>query len=294
MGTNAHVVVAGGDGPALLSHARRRLADLDRRWSRFVPEGELSRLNRRCGRPVAVSRETFLLVERAVAAWWATGGRFDPTVLGAVIDAGYDRDFDALAPGDGAGPRLLLPRPSPGCAGIRLDPAVPAVWLPPGTGIDSGGIGKGLAADLVTEELLGRGATGAMVNLGGDLVARGAPSSGGRWVVSVDEPLAGGELARLAFSGGAVATSSPLRRRWRRGGAEAHHLIDPATGAPATEALAAVTVVAGAGWWAEALATAVCIGGLTAPPAPRPDASILAVDRDGRVLGTPELLGQVA
>jgi FAD:protein FMN transferase len=291
MGTTAHVVVVGGDEPSLLTYARGRLLDLDRRWSRFRPDSELSRLNRRAGRPVVVSGETFRLVERSVAAWSATGGRFDPTVLAALVDAGYDRDFDDLT--DGGRP-ARPPRPSPGCAGIRLDPGVPAVWLPAGTALDSGGIGKGLAADLLTEELLRRGAGGALVNVGGDLVARGTPPAGPRWVVSVDEPRTGAELARLAIAEGAVATSSPLRRRWRRGGVEAHHLIDPATGAPAAAVLAGVTVVAGAGWWAEALATAVCVGGPHAPLAARADASILTVARDGRVGGTPDMLELVA
>jgi hypothetical protein len=52
--------------------------------------------------------------------------------------------------------------------------------------------------------------------------------------------------------------------------------------------------VAGAGWWAEALATAVCVGGPDAPLAARPDASILTVARDGRVGGTPDMLELVA
>lgn len=295
MGTDAHVVVVGGDEAALVAYARDRLADLERRWSRFTPDSELSRLNRRPGRPVVVSPETLLLVERAVAAWWGTGGRFDPTVLDAVIGAGYDRDFDELAGGVGPSPRPHVPRPAPGCSGIRVDPPVPAVWLPPGTGIDSGGIGKGLAADVVTEELLRAGAAGAMVNVGGDLRARGTPPTRSGWVVAVEAPFGGGgDLLRLAVPEGAVATSSPLRRRWRVGGGEAHHLIDPASGAPADAPLAAVTVVTAEAWWAEALATSLCIGGVPASVASRPDAAVVMVGRDGRVLASPELARWVA
>lgn len=124
MGTSAHVVVVGGDEARLIDAARRRLDDLERRWSRFLPGSEVSRLNRRPERPVVVSPDTFMLLARSVDAWHATGGRFDPTVLPAMLAAGYDRDFAAVA--TAAAPRRA-PQPTPGCGAIRLDPAVHAV-----------------------------------------------------------------------------------------------------------------------------------------------------------------------
>jgi thiamine biosynthesis lipoprotein len=286
-------MVAGGGEVALLRHARRRLFDLERRWSRFLPTSEVSRLNRRTGRPVVVSPDTFGLLERAVDAWRLTAGRFDPTVLGAVLGAGYDKDFALLA-GGLAGQPAARRRLATGCAGIRLDRAVSTVWLPPGVGFDPGGIGKGLAADVVADELVGAGAHGALVNVGGDVRVRGAGPVDGQWVVGVEHPLAPGEeLVRFALTDGAVATSSPLRRRWSRGDAVLHHLIDPSTEAPATTNLASVTVVAGAGWWAEALATALCIDSMPDSIGPRPDASVVLVGMDGAVVASPEL-GAVA
>ena len=150
MGSDAHVVVVGGP------------ADLEGRWSRFLPDSEISELTRRTGEWVRLSPDTVLLVERALEAWRLTVGRFDPTVLGAVIRAGYDRSFEALDPSRAGGSPLTV-----GAAGIEVDGD--RVRLPSGVGFDPGGIGKGLAADLVVAETRAAGAAGACVNLGGDL-----------------------------------------------------------------------------------------------------------------------------
>jgi thiamine biosynthesis lipoprotein len=237
MGSEAHVIVVGD--PALVDHARRRIEDLEQRWSRFLPDSEISRLNAARGRPVPVSVDTFVLVRRAVEAWRATGGRFDPTVLGDVIRAGYDRTFQAVVvrPGDGVSP---LRR---NCGGIELDPAASTVTLPADAGFDPGGIGKGLAADFVVEELLDAGADGACVNLGGDLRAEGAGPDG-RGDVAVVLPGYERPVAVVALAAGAVATSTTAKRAWTVDGEARHHLVDPATGEPLRRPAVAVTALA--------------------------------------------------
>ena len=97
MGSHAHVLVVGA--PDLLAQAVERVADLERRWSRFVPTSDISRMNAAEGETVAVSPETYLLVSRAVEAWRLTDGLFDPTVLPALAAAGYDRSFSDPACG---------------------------------------------------------------------------------------------------------------------------------------------------------------------------------------------------
>lgn len=185
-------------------------------------------MNRAGGRPVLVSTDTAKLVDLAMAGRRATGGRFDPTLLAPLVDAGYDRS--------------------------------PAVATGRGGGFDPGGIGKGLAADVVVAELLGEGVAGACVNIGGDLRAEGS----GPWTVDVADPFDGARppLARLAFDAGGVATSSRLGRTWWRDGELRHHLIDPATGRPASTGVAAVTVLTGDAWRAEVLAKAALMAGL--------------------------------
>jgi len=155
MGTTARLVVTDGD-EAVLDRAQARIDELESRWSRFRPDSELSRLNAAAGRTALVSRETYDLVQRAIDAWFLTEGRFDPTVLPALVANGYDRSFDRIAAPINAS--QARPRPAPGCAEIRLGVAVTSVTLPPGVQLDLGGIGKGYAADLVFQELMQRGA----------------------------------------------------------------------------------------------------------------------------------------
>ncbi len=258
MGSDAHVLVVGGP-EGLAIYARRRLDELEQSWSRFRPDSELCRLNALAGKPVVVSPPTFELIALAIDAWHATGGAFDPTVLPALVAAGYDRDFAGVAPD---GPSRELPTaPPPGCGRIELDALVRAVTLPPGVALDLGGIGKGHAADLVVGELLVLGARGAMVNVGGDLRVRGDAPDGNAWGIEVEAPTSPDDAPalHLALLEGAVATSSRLRRAWRRGGERRHHVIDPRTGRPATTLWAAVTVISAAGGWAEPLATATLL-----------------------------------
>ncbi|HET6953085.1 MAG TPA: FAD:protein FMN transferase, partial [Acidimicrobiales bacterium] len=158
---------------------------------------------------------------------------------------------------------------------------------------DPGGIGKGLAADLVTAELMAAGAAGALVNLGGDLRVRGEPPAGDVWSVAVAHPLdPARDLLHLGLTDGAVASSSRLRRRWTQDGRDRHHLIDPRTGGPAGSPLLAVTVVALDGWWAEAAAKSVFVAGRRDPV---PAGTLVAtVDGDGHCDLSPELEGAAA
>src|SRR5690349_20426127 len=118
MGTTAHVVVVGD--ARLVETAFARLSDLERRWSRFLPTSELSRLNTHPGLHVVVSPETLLLVQRSIAGWQRTGGLFDPTVLPALRAAGYDRDFAAV-PSHARAMEVVDGAAAPGCAGIQCD-----------------------------------------------------------------------------------------------------------------------------------------------------------------------------
>ena len=291
MGTRAHVVVVAPElGLAdVLGHtAVARLVALERTWSRFLPDSELSRVNANAGTPVRVSADVELLIERAVQAWDRTDGRFDPTVLPALIAAGYDRDFRELPKGTDLpiSAASAAGIPAPGCSGIRI--VNHHVTLPRGTAIDPGGIGKGLAADLAIELVMAAGATGACVNVGGDLRLAGHAPKGGPWSVAIEHPLESGRtIGRVELSDGALVSSWRTRRSWGGPNARRHHLIDPTTGTSAWSGLAGVTVTAPEAWWAEALATAIFLAGPDDAPAlaRRTGAGAILVRDDGSVLG---------
>jgi len=259
MGSEAHIVLVDGT-PDLLAAGRASVERLERHWSRFVDDSELSGLNRHAGAPVIVSPDTLELVERCILASDLTGGRFDPTVGPALAALGYDRDFRAVV--RGVAPVRDQAEPVPGVAGIDVDRVMGAVTLPLGVTLDPGGIGKGFAADLTAAALVEAGAAGALVDVGGDLSATGCPPAAEGWAVTVPDPLAPErELLRLALPGGAVATSGRLERTWRTTTGRAHHLIDPRTGRPVATDVVAVTVVAGEAWWAEALTKSLFLSG---------------------------------
>jgi thiamine biosynthesis lipoprotein len=224
--------------------AERRL-DLAERWtsayegrlSRFIPYSELSRLNRSAGKPFIASTLLFEFVLTCLELAQRSGGVFDPTLLPEIEAAGYDRTFDLI-------PSTVRPRkagPRPTFREVRFDAASREIILPPGLGIDSGGLGKGWAADRLAR-FLGRD---CLVDCGGDIAVNGRPPDAPAWYVGVQDPFAPErDLAMLAVSGRGVATSSVLKRRWLTDTGSAHHLIDPKTGVPSTSDLAAVTVIA--------------------------------------------------
>lgn len=259
MGSDVHLIVVGGH-EALIDRAERRIHDLEQRWSRFLGTSEISRINAASGQWVTVSADTVLLIERAIEAWRLTGGGFDPTVLEAVVAAGYDRSFDELAadrPATASPPVWHVGLVGP--TDIDLDGL--AVRLPAGCGFDPGGIGKGLCADLVVTELLGAGAAGACVNMGGDVRVAGIAPGGSTWTIAIEHPHSPEPIAMVGLAAGAVATSTTLRRTWSVGGQRRHHLIDPSTGQPSDSDLDLATVVAGEAWTAEVLAKALVLRG---------------------------------
>lgn len=279
MGSDLDLVVFGPE--RLMDLAVRRLQDLEARWSRFLPDSEVSRLNRAGGVAVTVSWETRLLVAAGCEAWRQTSGAFDPTVLAAVRAAGYRE----RVPAPGSIVEEGVSSPAPGCDGIEVDEQAGTVTIPPGVGFDPGGIGKGLAADLVVGEVLAAGAGGAAVNVGGDVRVSGeAPD--GDWMIDVEDPFRPERaLASLRIADGAVATSSTLIRRWATDSGDRHHLVDPATGGRPPGDLVSVSAVAGAGWLAEAHAKAAILASGGSEAVARLDRAGLtgiAVDSRGR------------
>ena len=245
--------------PGAQDYARRRLEELELRWSRFVPGSDISRLNTSPEALIVVSPDTILLLSTMRQAWLSTGRRYDPAMLSAIVEAGYSTSID----GSGRTSRMTG-LPAHGCSigDVMIDPATSAVMVPTGVGLDPGGIGKGLAADIVVTELLRDGTGGALVSVGGDLAAAGTAPTAEGWYVAIEDPIdPSRSLTTLALDVGGVATSSIMKRTWVRGRGQRHHVIDPATQTCATTDLAAVTVIARAGWEAEVHATAALLAG---------------------------------
>ena len=265
LGTSARVVVwPPGNLKAACAAADEVLGVLDRQASRFRPDSELSALHRAGGGLFLLSDGLAEAVGVALAAARWTGGLADPTVGGAVVGLGYDRDFAAIDPEHGRPPAPALP--APGWHRVRLDG--PLLRLPAGTRLDLGATAKGLGADRAVRAAMAAAgsAGGVLVSLGGDIAVGGTAPRGG-WPVTVAERPDGGDAPGsqlLRLTGGAVATSSVTCRRYRRGGRELHHIVDPRTGLPADGPWRTVSVTAQTCADANAAATAAIVAGMRA------------------------------
>lgn len=262
MGSTMHVMVVGTPTAteAALSRSRDRVEELEQCWSRFRPESELSRLNASRGRTVEVSDDMATLLVELERAWRTSNGVFDPTLGSTLAAHGYDRPFVDLVRGGSY--------PAPGQVSGRQ--------------LDAGGLGKGLAADLVVDELLRRpGIEGALVSIGGDLRCDGRGPGGEEWAIEVGDVVAGVPNEVLVLARGAVATSTPARRRWRTASGWAHHLIDADTAAPAVDPPVAVTVVTDRAVDAEWVATSIASGGRSLLYRLDGDFVVLVTEADG-------------
>jgi thiamine biosynthesis lipoprotein len=263
IGTTAVVAVTdrsrADEAQALLAE---ELSALDRTCSRFRSDSELRRLEE-CGRgrPVAVSPLLFEAIDVACRVAALTAGIVDPTIGSALIELGYDRDFDEI--GHGAPGGAFEPRPAPGWWQLVLEPVARSVSVPDGVHVDLGATAKALAADRAATRLASTLGCGALVNLGGDVAVAGtAPRHG--WAVGIaSECTTDVTLADQVVSivDGGLATSGTTARTWVRNGRRVHHIVDPWTGEAAAAVWSLVSVVAPTCVEANAWSTAAVVWG---------------------------------
>jgi thiamine biosynthesis lipoprotein len=268
MGSEARLLVGpavGGDElspPRAAALVRDFLVAYEARLSRFRPDSELRALNADPAGQVAASPLLRSAVRAGISAAECTGGLVDPTLVSEIEAAGYARSRRA--------PELRLPealRDAPPRRPAR--PAVSQRWRalavdgdairrPPGVRFDTGGTGKGLAADLAAARLSGYARWA--VDCGGDLRVGGAAPA--PFEIEIEHPLTGERAHVLRLAVGAVATSGLNVRVWRRpDGTPAHHLLEPATGEPAWTGLVGATALAPTALEAESLAKAALLSG---------------------------------
>jgi thiamine biosynthesis lipoprotein len=238
MGTEVAVMLDPRDELVLRGRVNELVSEIfkreDRRFSRFRDDSELTAVNRSAGSWIEVSSVFLELTRRALSWAERSEGLFDPTVLGSMVQHGYDRDFDELI----AGARDVLSPPLACGQWREVELRADAVRTPPGVGLDFGGIAKGWTVDRSAEAALDAGVRWAVVNAGGDLRILGdAPPM--EVLVEDPEDPGGVEIARLRLDGGAIASSSVVKRSWGPG---LHHLIDPRTGFPANSGILQATV----------------------------------------------------
>jgi thiamine biosynthesis lipoprotein len=216
------------------------------RLTRFAPTSDLSRFNASAGAWADVSPLLESLLRECLRAHEISGGLVNAAVLPALLAAGYTRTFSE-------GPTAVTATVVPPALPEVLEVREGAARLRHGASIDLGGIAKGWLADRLASDL----GPNTLVNLCGDLCARGGGETGDGWPVGM------GEQAVLLLNMGA-ATSGTRKRAW---GSDLHHLIDPRTGLPAKTDVSEASVIARSGADAEIFAKAALLLGTEKAPA---------------------------
>jgi thiamine biosynthesis lipoprotein len=260
--------------PVLLAHLGPWLKGwverVEAACSRFSPTSDLSRANAAAGTPVVVSQDLLSAFQAAAGMAEITDGLYDPAVGTAVIEAGYDRTFEAVA-AEGPGPR------GPGQRGgawrqVEVDAQASTITVPPGYRLDLGGSAKGWAVDVALEGLRTSLLTdnpdaGICISAGGDIAVAGTGPAGG-WPVIISERLdrsIATSEGYIRLARGAIATSGATARRWSDGRTPGHHIIDPRTGLPGSSRWALVSIFADTCLVADTVATAVWLLDAEAP-----------------------------
>lgn len=248
------------ENPAGLYAAENFIHNCERRFSRFLPESELSLLNQSAGRWLPISPDLMEILLLAREYHQKTQGLFDPTILPDLERAGYNRSMETIRG------REVAAQPQNRAARLNFleaefDQAAGRARLPAGMRLDLGGIAKAWIIHR-TADLLSAHGSACAVSAGGDMRFIGYPGPLANWRVELEDPRDPAKTAAIFHVGpGAVATSSVTKRRWRQAGQPRHHLIDPRSGEPARPAWLSVTVLADDVLDAEIYAKTLLIGG---------------------------------
>lgn len=251
-----------------IARTQRAIADFEQRFSRFLPDSELSRMNRTDG-SFHASADMIAVISEAQKWHKETDGIFDPTVITSLEILGYDTSIDF-----GQGPSVDSNPPNLNdlekrfsarapFASLHIDADTKTITVPSGLCIDLGGIGKGYVVDACARELA-RGYPDFWLSAGGDMCISGS-NCGESWSVGVQDPFTPAEdIGNVVIEKGtrqALATSGIIKRKGMKGGVAWHHIIDPRTGMPTNNDIVAVTVLAPTVTAADILAKTVLIMG---------------------------------
>lgn len=226
----------------VVAPVRALFAARDARFSRFHPSSELNRVNEHPLGLTLVSEEFASMLSLSLDAARATDGLVTPAVGGALLAAGYDRDFSRLPLDVGA----VEPAGVPSWTTLSLHG--PGLLRTEPVALDLNGVVKGRTVDDALA-LVGRG----WVSAGGD--------------VATHEPLVVGLPGggAVTLHGGGLATSSVAKRQWLAGGVPQNHLIDPRDGRPTRSPWRDVSVAASSCLAADVAAKAALLLGEEGP-----------------------------
>ncbi len=266
MGTTWHVsaFAPATQREALHADITARLADLNQQMSAWVEDSALSRFNRaKAGEWIDLPPDLWRVLEHALDVARATDGAFDPTIAPLVALWGFGPDGKRRhAPPDADD--IASAKGRVDWRALQRDATRHRVLQSGGITLDINALGPGYAVDAIAQLLDDEGIESYLVELGGEMRARGNKADGAPWRVAVESPDDRAEAnldTIIALHDNAVGTSGDYRVSFIHEGRRYSHTLDPRTGAPIQHALAAVTVVDSRAMVADAYAAALLVLG---------------------------------
>lgn len=274
----------GANAEGALRQAEDRIAELEGLWSVTDTGSDIYKVNHSGGQPVAVSEETGELVSFALAMAEETDGALEPTIYPVLTAWGFTTGENQVPAENEIAERLA------GVGYDRVHVENGEITLETETMLDLGAVGKGFAGDEAVRLLKEKGVSSALLDIGGNIQAIGAKPDGSSWRVGLQNPFSEGILGVLQVEDEAVVTSGSYERYFiGEDGKRYGHIIDPATGYPADNGLASVTVISGEGKLCDALSTALFVMGLEGAEdywRQRRDFDMILITEDGNIYVT--------
>ena len=261
MGGEMLAILEGGTDspPSILDEVPCWFEEWEQTLSRFRTDSELSRLNQTFDQPVKVSDTLWDVFQYALSAETVTNGLVTPTVLDAMLEAGYDQNFENL-PRQQQKKERSVSKAINQLSFVLWDETSQTICLPQGVRLDFGGVAKGWAAHKAAERLKEYGSV--VMDAAGDIAISDSLANGMPWQIGVRNPYQPDtDFETLNLNRCGVATSGRNRRHWIKNGLLRHHIIDPYTSQPAETNVMTATIVAPTVMEAESAAKAVLILG---------------------------------
>ncbi len=256
MNTYMTLTVYGENGETALEAAEERIHAVEALWSVTDAASDIYRANHSGGQTVSVHEETANLLSFALDMAQKTGGALEPTIYPVLTAWGFTTDSKQVPTQEQIAEQL----PQVDYSRIRLEGT--SLTVPAGMQLDLGAVGKGYAADVVTDVLKAHGIESAVLSLGGNIQTIGSRPDGSQWRIGIRAPWEDGNLGVLETSDAAVVTSGGYENYFED--ADGHiywHILDPATGYPADSGLQSVTIIGKEGRLCDALSTALFVMG---------------------------------
>jgi thiamine biosynthesis lipoprotein len=258
-----HVAGAKVDAGALQSQIDSLLERINGQMSTWRADSELSRFNSsRSPGWFPVSAETAFVVEAAAAISTLSHGAFDVTVGPIVNLWGFGPERGEAGPPSEQQIQATMARVGYRYLAVRASPSALRKQRPD-VYVDLSAIAKGFAVDEVARLLDEQHIQSYLVEIGGELRARGSKADGTPWKVAIEQPRSGERSVQsiVALRDHAIATSGDYRNYVEKDGKRYSHTINPRTGRPIDHGLASVSVVTDSAMRADALATAIMVMG---------------------------------